>query len=47
MSEHCSFYDVDIILKSIEQAKKRIDSNVNFDASIEVLFLVIKERIQK
>lgn len=47
MAEKCSFYDVDIILKSIDQAEKRIGSNVNFDASIEVLFLVIKERIQK
>lgn len=47
MAESCSFYDIDIILKSIDQAQKRIGSNVNFDASIEVLFLVIKERIQK
>ena len=46
MAEGCSFYDIDIILKSIDQAEKRIGSNVNFDASIEVLFLVIKERIQ-
>lgn len=46
MAESCSFYDIDIILKSIDQAEKRIGSNVNFDASIEVLFLAIKERIQ-
>lgn len=47
MSENCSFYDIDIILKSIDQAEGRIHSNVNFDATIEVLFLVIKERMQK
>ncbi len=47
MSERCSFYDMDIILKSIDQADKRIGSNVNFDAAMEVLFLVIKERMQK
>lgn len=47
MAESCDFYDIDIILKSIDQAEKRIGANVNFDSSIEVLFLVIKERIQK
>jgi DNA polymerase-3 subunit delta' len=47
MSENCSYYDIDIILKSIEQAEGRIRSNVNFEATIEILFLVIKERMQK
>lgn len=47
MSEKCSYYDIDIILKSIDQAEGRINSNVNFDATIEVLFLAIKERMQK
>lgn len=47
MTEKCSYYDIDIILKSIDQAEGRINSNVNFDATIEVLFLVIKERMQK
>lgn len=47
MAGKFSYYDVDIILKSIEQAEGRINSNVNFDATMEVLFLVIKERIQK
>ena len=28
-------------------AEKRIGSNVNFDATLEVLFLIIRERIQK
>lgn len=47
MAENCSYYDIDIILKSIDQAEGRIHSNVNFDVTIEVLFLVIKERLQK
>lgn len=47
MSQKFSYYDVDIILKSIEQAERRINSNVNFDATMEVLFLAIKERMRK
>lgn len=46
MSKSCSYYDIDIILKAIEQAERRINSNVNFEAAMEVLFLVIKERTQ-
>lgn len=44
MSDELSYYDIDIILKSIEQAQGRINSNVNFDVTMEVLFLSIKER---
>ena len=47
IAEKCSYYDIDMILKSIDQAERRIHSNVNFDAAIEVLFLAIKERMQK
>lgn len=46
MEKKCSYYDIDIILKSIEQAERRINSNVNFEATMEVLFLAIKERMQ-
>lgn len=46
MAKKCSYYDIDIILKSIEQAERRINSNVNFEATMEVLFLAIKERMQ-
>lgn len=46
MSKKYSFYDLDIIIKAIEQAESRIKSNVNFDATIEILLLVIKERIK-
>jgi len=35
------------ILEEIDNAEKRIGSNVNFDATLEVLFLIIRERIQK
>ncbi|MCR5703922.1 MAG: DNA polymerase III subunit [Eubacterium sp.] len=47
MAEDCSFFDLDIILKSIDQAENRVRSNVNFELTIEVLLLAIKERIQK
>ena len=47
IAEKCSYYDIDIILKAIDQAERRIHSNVNFDATIEILFLAIKERMQK
>lgn len=46
MSKKCSFYNIDIILKAIEQAEERIKYNVNFEATIEVLLLAIKERIR-
>lgn len=46
-SEKLSFHDINIILKEIDNAENRIQSNVNFDAALEVLFLVIRERIQK
>lgn len=47
MAEDCSFFDLDIILKSIDQAESRVRTNVNFDLTIEVFLLAIKERIQK
>jgi DNA polymerase-3 subunit delta' len=47
MAGDCSFFDLDIILKSIDQAENRVRTNVNFDLTIEVFLLAIKERIQK
>lgn len=47
MAEIFSFEGLDMIFKSIDQAENRINSNVNFDMTLEVLFLVIKERMQK
>lgn len=46
MSQKCSFYNIDNILKAIEQAEDRIKYNVNFEATMEVLLLAIKERIK-
>ena len=46
-SEKLSFRDINIILEEIDNAEKRIGSNVNFDATLEVLFWIIRERIQK
>lgn len=47
MAQDCSYFSMDVILKAIDQAESRINSNVNFDTTMEVLFLTIKERIQK
>lgn len=47
MSKKISYYGIDIILKSIEQAWNRVNSNVNFDITMEVLFLSIKGCIKK
>lgn len=48
--EMCKSYkysDINVILRAIEEAANRLKSNVNFDATLEVLFLTIKERIRK
>ena len=47
MAAQCSYDDIDRMLKSIGQAENRIRSNVNFDFTIEVLLLALKERIRK
>ena len=47
MSDIFTFEGLDIIFKSIDQAESRIKSNVNFEVTMEVLFLAIKERIQE
>lgn len=47
MSDKLSYFHIDVILKLIDQAWSRIKSNVNFDITMEVLFLSIKERIKK
>lgn len=40
-----SYGGIEEILKGIERAKIRLNSNVNFDITIELLFLTIRERI--
>lgn len=46
MSEKCSYFDLDIILKSIDQAEHRTETNVNFDVTMEVMLLSIRDRIK-
>ena len=44
MSQTYSFDDINDILKAIDLAESRIKSNVNFDSTIEILLLSIKEK---
>ena len=41
----CSYEGAEEVMKAIETAKRRLAANVNFDLTIELLFLVIKENI--
>ncbi len=41
----CSYEGVEEVMKAIESAKTRLGANVNFDLTMELLFLVIKENI--
>ena len=41
----CSYEGVEEVMKAIENAKTRLGANVNFDLTMELLFLVIKENI--
>ncbi|MDO4321671.1 MAG: DNA polymerase III subunit delta' [Lachnospiraceae bacterium] len=41
----CSYEGVEEVMKAIESAKTRLSANVNFDLTMELLFLVIKENI--
>jgi DNA polymerase-3 subunit delta' len=41
----CSYEGVEEVMKAIETAKTRLNANVNFDLTMELLFLVIKENI--
>ena len=47
MSDRLSYFHIDKIFEAIDEAQRRISSNVNFDVTMEVLFLYIKERIRK
>lgn len=47
MSEKIDYLDLNEVLKAIDISQSRIKSNVNFDVTMEVLFLTIKERIKK
>ncbi|MCC8045791.1 MAG: DNA polymerase III subunit [Clostridiales bacterium] len=41
----CSYEGAEEVMKAIETAKTRLAANVNFDLTMELLFLVIKENI--
>ena len=41
----CSYEGVEEVMKAIESAKARLDANVNFELTMELLFLVIKENM--
>ena len=41
----CSYEGVEEVMKAIENAKMRLSANVNFDLTMELLFLVMKENI--
>lgn len=41
----CSYEGVEEVMKAIENAKTRLNANVNFDLTMELLFLVMKENI--
>lgn len=43
--KRCTYEGVEEVMKAIETAKARLFANVNFDLTMELLFLVIKENI--
>lgn len=43
--KRCSYEGVEEVMQAIENAKTRLSANVNFDLTMELLFLVIKENI--
>lgn len=43
--KRCSYEGVEEVMRAIETAKTRLAANVNFDLTMELLFLVIKENI--
>ncbi len=42
---YCTYEGVEEVVNAIESAKARLSANVNFDLTMELLFLVIKENI--
>ena len=42
-TRHCSYEGLEQILEGIQKAKARLTANVNFDLTMELLFLLIKE----
>lgn len=44
VAERLSYEDVQDIIEALDKAKKRLSSNVNFDLTMELLFLTIQEK---
>lgn len=44
VAEKLSYEDVQDIINALDRAKRRLSSNVNFDLTMELLFLTIKEK---
>lgn len=42
-AERCSYNGVEVILEALQKAKVRLNANVNFDLTVELLLLTIKE----
>ncbi|MCR5753262.1 MAG: DNA polymerase III subunit delta [Acetatifactor sp.] len=40
---HCSYEGIERIIEALDKAKKRLDANVNFELTMELLMLTIKE----
>lgn len=43
MVQNCSYEGIETILKALENAKRRLDANVNFELTMELLMLTIQE----
>lgn len=43
VADKCTYEGIEIIINALGQAKKRIDANVNFDLTMELLLLTIQE----
>lgn len=44
-TNNCSYEGVELILEALQKAKDRLNANVNFDLTMELLFLTIKENM--
>ena len=43
MSDRSTYEGIELIVNALQIAKKRLEANVNFDLTMELLFLAIKE----
>lgn len=43
MAQHSSYEGIETILKALDNAKRRLDANVNFELTMELLMLTIQE----